>query len=88
MALKINLDKSAVGVPFGAAYAMITTFNGNKHGVDYHVVVYANQDARINGALQVGSFAYRYEGNLNDEIMKLLYADLKTRPEFENAEDC
>lgn len=88
MALRITIDNTTVGVPFSTAYAKISHFNGTSQYVNYHVDVYATQEARVMDALRVAAFAYKIEGAITGDLMAALYADLKTRPGFENAEDC
>jgi len=88
MALSITIDNTTVGASFNAAYAKISHFNGTSEHVIYHVDVYATQEARTTNALRVAAFAYKIEGAIAGDLMSALYADLKTRPGFENAEDC
>ena len=88
MALKFHLNESMVGVPFETAYAKIARFEGAATHIDYQVDIFASQDARQSNAMYVAGRAYRREGTPEGNLMELLYADLKTRPGFENAEDC
>ena len=87
MALKISIQNSNVGVPFTEAYARITNIFGNKDQVQYQVAVYATADARQANAQDVAQHAF-YCATPQGNLMDGLYADLKTQPGFEGAEDC
>jgi hypothetical protein len=87
MALKISIPTSSVGVPFTEAYARITNIFANKDQTQYQVAVYATADARQANAQDVAQHAF-YCATPQGNIMEGLYADLKTQPGFENAEDC
>lgn len=87
MALKISIPTSNLGVPFLEAYARITVFSGNKSQLQYQVCVSANAEARWANAGYVETHAF-YCPVPQGNIMDGLYADLKTQPGFENAEDC
>ena len=86
MALQLNLDQSSVGVPFSDAYAKINTFHGNKDSVQYMVLIYATEGARQGNAKEVGMQGYQCMMP-QGPLLEGLYADLKTRPGFENATD-
>lgn len=87
MALKISIPTSDLGVPFYEAYARITGFSGDKSRLQYQVCVSANAEARQANAGYVATHAF-YCPVPPSNIMDGLYADLKTQPGFENAEDC
>lgn len=88
MALKISIPISNVGVPFTEAYARITNIFANKDQTQYQVAVYANADARQSNAQDVAQHAFYCATPRGVDLMDGLYADLKTQPGFENAEDC
>lgn len=87
MALKISISESSVGVPFSEAYAKITNIYGNKDQIQYQVVVYASEGARLNNAAQVADHAF-YVAMPEGALLPALYENLKRQPGFENAEDC
>jgi len=87
MALKLSIPTSSVGIPFTDAYARITNIFGNKDQVQYQVAVYATADARQANAQDVAQHAF-YCATPQGNLMDGLYADLKTQPGFEGAEDC
>jgi hypothetical protein len=87
MALKISIPTSNVGVPFADAYARITNIYANKDQCQYQVSVSANADARQANAQEVAQHAF-YCATPQGNLMDGLYADLKTQPGFEGAEDC
>ena len=87
MALKLSIPTSSVGIPFTEAYARITNIFGNKDQVQYQVAIYATADARQANAQEVAQHAF-YCPTPQGNLMDGLYADLKTQPGFENAEDC
>ena len=87
MALKLSIPTSSVGIPFTEAYARITNIFGNKDQVQYQVAVYATADARQANAQDVAQHAF-YCATPQGNLMDGLYADLKTQPGFEGAEDC
>lgn len=87
MALKISIATSNVGVPFAEAYARITNIYGNKDQVQYQVSVSASADARALNAQEVAQHAF-YCATPDGPLMPALYADLKAKPGFEDAEDC
>jgi len=99
MALRLNLENTAVGVAFNAAYAKVESVQ-----VDYmpsedvelnalvlkaHALVrfYASEDARLNNAQPVHQQLFRMEVPSGD-LMPGVYNYLKMLPEFENSEDC
>jgi len=87
MALKLSIPTSSVGIPFTEAYARITNIFGNKDQVQYQVAIYATADARQANAQEVAQHAF-YCPTPQGNLMDGLYADLKTQPGFESAEDC
>ena len=87
MALKISITTSNVGIAFTDAYARITSIFGNKDQLHYQVSVSANESARLVNAKDVVNYAF-YCAIPHGDLMSGLYADLKTRVGFENAEDC
>ena len=87
MALVLSLPQSFVGVPFDEAYARILNFDGDRDGIRYYVTVHANKNARDNGLAIVSNHHFWCPLPTGD-IMPALYADLKTRPGFEDAKDC
>lgn len=87
MALKLSLQTSNVGVPFPEAYARITNIFANKDSCQYQVSISATADARQANAQEVAQHAF-YCATPQGNLMDGLYADLKTQPGFEGAEDC
>ena len=99
MALRLNLENTAVGVAFSAAYARIESIDVNYAPseelevgtlvLQAHALVrfYATEDARLNNAKPVHQQLFRMEVPSGD-LMPGVYNYLKMLPEFENSEDC
>lgn len=89
MAIQIALQSSDVGLAFAAAYVRISRFSGGKERVNYSADAFASQEARASGAKPVGTQRFDLAtADVAGDILPALYADLKTRPGYENAEDC
>lgn len=89
MALKINLPDPGIGFDFPQAYAKIERFSGDKSRINYHVEVYANEQARQENKRPVKMMRFIADTtSISGEILAILYEHLKTQAGFENAEGC
>jgi hypothetical protein len=89
MAIQIALQNSSIGVPFPAAYVRVARFSGDKERMTYSVDIYASAQARADNARPVGSDQFRAATtDISGDVLPALYADLKARAGYENAEDC
>lgn len=87
MALKLTIPKSQFGISFPEAYARITQVTVVKGYAYYIVSISANTEARISESADVATITF--SAPLPDQnLLQGLYADLKQRVGFENAEDC
>lgn len=71
-----------------AAYARVATFAGDKIHCVYCVHVHASAEARAQGddPIKEHAFSFSMLAPVGD-ILPACYADLKTRPGFETAQD-
>ena len=89
MAIQIALQSSDMGITFAEAYARVGRFSGDKESIRYVVEIYASAETRATRRrpIQTQEYSVPY-ANVAGEILPALYADLKMRPGYDNAEDC
>lgn len=87
MALKVDLETSAIGIPIKGAYARITQVRLDKETADIQVMFHASPTARRESKQPVQ--VRHFHASMADlkEILPALYAWLKTLPEFIEADD-
>jgi len=89
MALQIQ-HQTELGPVATEAFAVITSFEGTKETIKYWVQVYWNKQFHDEGKNPIAGYQFEMPLNLGasaGQIIADMYADLKTRPGFENAID-
>jgi len=99
MALRLSIENTSVGVAFSAAYARVEGIDihyTSSEDLESHTLVlaayvlvsfYATEEARFNNAQPVHRQSFRMSVPSGD-LMPGVYNQLKTLPEFAEAEDC
>lgn len=89
MALKTSIAETRIGVPAPEAYSKIGKIHGTKERIDYTVETFMSAEARNARKSPIAMSVFSVApADLSGDIMPALYANLKTKEGFENAEDC
>lgn len=86
MALLINLTTDS-GIDLTNAYAKIAHFGGDKNEIHYQVDVFLSEAARDAGKQPVKGEGFHVTLPTGNDILPLLYADLKTRTGYTDGVD-
>jgi hypothetical protein len=89
MALQIVME-TGLGITAQQAYAKINNFEGSKEGgINVCVNIFLNKAARNSGAEPFKRIIYRvrFDADAQIGIMSQIYTELKSLPEFNNAQD-
>lgn len=89
MAIKTSIAETRIGVPAPEAYSKIGKIQGTKERIDYTVETFMSAEARQARKSPVAVSVFSVNpSELVGDFFPALYANLKTKNGFENAEDC